>query len=149
MYPLFSQRNSQGSFYSSSLKEYYKRWVTKDQLKVCALTLPTHSFWWNGITGCHWSNINSNISRFYKLIWYVYANLNHFFLLFRCQKLRESKDVKCTECGVRSNLAYCFECGWVQDFTIAVIHEFPETEQLSGTAICYSLNRRGYNNIVG
>ena len=110
---------------------------------------PAYSFFlmkWN-----YWLPLKqySNISRFYKLIWYVYANLNHFFLLFRCQKLRESKDVKCTECGVRSNLAYCFECGWVQDFTIAVIHEFPETEQLSGTAICCSLSRRGYNNVLG
>jgi len=53
--PHNQQRNSQGSVYSSSLKEYYKR----------------------------------------------------------CQKLRESKDVRCSECGVRSNLAYCFECGLV------------------------------------
>jgi len=53
--PLNQQRNCQASFYSSSLKEYYKR----------------------------------------------------------CQTLRESKDVKCTECGVRSNLAYCFECGLI------------------------------------
>lgn len=49
------QKTSQGPFYSSSLKEYYKR----------------------------------------------------------CQKLRESKDAKCSDCGVRSNLAYCFECGLI------------------------------------
>lgn len=86
-YLLFSQRNCQASFYSSSLKEYYKRWVTKDQLKVCVLTLPALSFWWNEIIGCHWSNIASlNISWFYKLIWYVYANLNHFLSSFQMPK---------------------------------------------------------------
>lgn len=47
------QKNSKGSYYSKSLKEYFKR----------------------------------------------------------CQKLRESTDVKCSDCGGRSNLAYCFECG--------------------------------------
>lgn len=47
------QGNSKGSFYSSVLKDYYKR----------------------------------------------------------CQKLRNAKDAKCSDCGLRSNLAYCFECG--------------------------------------
>lgn len=84
MYPLFSQRNSQGSFFSSSLKEYYKRWVTKYQLKVCALPCLLFLF---GITGCRWSNIAGlNISWFYKLIWYVYANLNHFLSSFQMSK---------------------------------------------------------------
>lgn len=31
----------------------------------------------------------------------------------RCHMLRESKDAKCSDCGVRSNLAYCFECGLI------------------------------------
>ncbi|XP_078360157.1 uncharacterized protein LOC144644518 isoform X2 [Oculina patagonica] len=53
--PHRQQKNSPGSFHSSTLKEYYKR----------------------------------------------------------CQKLRESRDVKCSDCGVRSNLAYCFECGLI------------------------------------
>ncbi|KAK2572808.1 hypothetical protein P5673_001796 [Acropora cervicornis] len=29
----------------------------------------------------------------------------------RCQMLRESKDANCSDCGGKSNLAYCLECG--------------------------------------
>ncbi|KAJ7369853.1 hypothetical protein OS493_035929 [Desmophyllum pertusum] len=70
------QKNSQGSFYSTLLKEYYKR----------------------------------------------------------CQKLRESRDVKCSDCGIRSNLAFCFECGLIlcdgRGHLIAHLMEYPSHMKL-------------------
>ncbi|XP_048578795.1 uncharacterized protein LOC116612557 [Nematostella vectensis] len=37
------------------------------------------------------------------------ASLNDFYR--RCRELRQSKNAMCTECGGRSNLANCLECG--------------------------------------
>lgn len=51
----------------------------------------------------HHSQQNKSKASFYS------SSLKDYYK--RCRELRESKDVKCSDCGVKSNLAYCFECG--------------------------------------